>query len=224
MSNPIKAVIFDKDGTLHDTEKVFVQAWHLAAAEFDVPDMESTIRDCTGMPLPGIERYWNAKYPSILFADYIPRRQYYFNEIIKDGIPLKEGCIEVLTYLREHGYRVGMATSTGRKSATEHLCRTDMLSYFQEDAIITGDMVECGKPYPDIFLLAAKRLGVEPAHCIGVEDSFNGIRAVAAAGMRPVMIPDMLTPTPEIRALAWRTCHSLLDLIPLLEENKKMQS
>ena len=112
MSNPIKAVIFDKDGTLHDTEKVFVQAWHLAAAEFDVPDMESTIRDCTGMPLPGIERYWNAKYPSIPFADYIPRRQYYFNEIIKDGIPLKEGCIEVLTYLREHGYRVGNADVT----------------------------------------------------------------------------------------------------------------
>jgi phosphoglycolate phosphatase-like HAD superfamily hydrolase len=121
--------------------------------------------------------------------------------------------------LREHGYRVGMATSTGRRSATEHLRRTDMLQYFQEDAIITGDMVKNGKPYPDIFLLAARRLGVEPAYSIGVEDSFNGIRAVAAAGMRPVMIPDMLTPTPEIKALAWRTCHSLLDLIPILEEH-----
>ena len=82
---PIRAVIFDKDGTLHDTEQVFARAWRLAADEFGVPDMDTTITDCTGRTLPDIATYWNAKYPDIPFDVYIPRRQYYFNAIITDG-------------------------------------------------------------------------------------------------------------------------------------------
>ncbi len=213
----IKAIIFDKDGTLHDTEKVFEQAWRLAADELHVPDIEVTVRDCTGMPLPAIAVYWANKYPTISFDDYLPRRQYHFNRIVADGIPVKKGAYDLLHYLNEHGYRVGMATSTGEKDAMEHLRRTDMVKYFHKDAIITGDMVQNGKPAPDIFLLAAARLGVDPSECIGVEDSINGVRAIHAAGMRPVMIPDIVMPTPEIEPLVWRRLTDLFALISLLE-------
>ena len=215
---PIRAIIFDKDGTLHDTEKVFMQAWKLAAAELNVPDIENTVRDCTGTTIEWIAQYWAKKYPDIPFEDYLPRRQYHFNEIVRDGVPVKEGAHELLTYLKEHGYLIGMATSTGQVSAMEHLTRTGMLDYFAPNAIITGNMVKNGKPAPDIYLLAAERLGVSPEECVGVEDSLNGVRAIHAAGMRAVMIPDMIEPTPEVEELCWKRCDTLLDIIPLLTE------
>ncbi len=214
----IKAIIFDKDGTLHDTEKVFAEAWHLAAEELHVPDIEATLRDCTGMTLPAIAEYWAKKYPAIPFSDYLPRRQYHFNRIIADGIPVKEGARELLTYLREKGYRVGLATSTGYAEAMNHLERTDMVKYFDKDAIITGDMVEHGKPAPDIYLLAAARLGVEPAACLGVEDSNTGIRAIVSAGMRAVMIPDTVPPAADVREAAWKMLGNLSELVGVLKE------
>ena len=99
-----------------------------------------------------------------------------------------------------------------------------MIKYFDKDAIITGDMVEHGKPAPDIYLLAAARLGVDPADCIGVEDSNNGVRAIFAAGMRPVMIPDVVKPAPDVAALAWRQLSALSELIPLLEAESREEA
>jgi len=211
----IKALIFDKDGTLHDTEKVYEQAWKAAAEELNVPDMESTIRDCTGTTIPWIAEYWAEKYPTIPFEDYLPRRQFHYFRLLTQGIPVKEGAYKVLDYLKAHGYRIGMATSTPWDTVKEHLERTDMLSYF--DTVVTGDMIRNGKPAPDIYLLAAERLSVDPADCIGVEDSLNGVRAVAAAGMRAVMIPDLIPPTPEVEAVVWRMLTEITELIPLLE-------
>ncbi len=217
--SPIKAIIFDKDGTLHDTEKVFMKAWKAAAEEFGgISDIEDTVRDCTGTTIPWIAEYWARKYPDIPFEDYLPRRQFHYFRILETGIPVKAGAHEVLTYLKAHGYKIGMATSTPYATVMDHLTRTDMLGYF--DAIVSGDMVAHGKPAPDIFLLAAQRLGVDPADCIGVEDSPNGVRSIHAAGMRAVMIPDMVEPTPEVEALVWKKLEALSELVPILEKNK----
>ncbi len=213
----IQAIIFDKDGTLHDTEKVFAEAWHLAARELQVPDIETTLQDCTGMTLPAIDEYWTAKYPDIPFSEYLPRRQYHFHRIIADGIPVKEGACELLDACRARGLRIGMATSTGYDDAMEHLRRTDMVRYFDEGAIITGDMVAHGKPAPDIYLLAAARLGVAPSACIGVEDSNNGVRSIVAAGMRAVMIPDTVPPAADVRKSAWRMLDDLSELVGILD-------
>ena len=210
-----RAIIFDTDGTLHDTEKVYMQAWKAAAEEFNVPDIENTVRDCTGTNIPFIAQYWAKKYPDVPFEDYLPRRQFYYFGILEQGIPVKEGAYELLTYLHAHGYKVGMATSTPWDTVKEHLERTDMMGYF--DTIVTGDMIEHGKPAPDIYLLAAQRLGVDPAECVGVEDSPNGVRSIHAAGMRAVMIPDLVEPSPEVEALVWRKLDCLMDMIPLLE-------
>ena len=211
----IRAIIFDKDGTLHDTEKVYLQAWKAAAEEFNVPDIENTVRDCTGTTIPWIAEYWAKKYPDIPFEDYLPRRQHYYFGILEQGVPVKEGAHEVLSYLKAQGYKVGMATSTPWDTVKDHLERTDMTGYF--DTIVTGDMIEHGKPAPDIYLLAAQRLGVDSAECIGVEDSMSGVRSIHAAGMRAVMIPDMIQPTPEVEALVWKKLTEISQLIPLLE-------
>lgn len=214
---PPTTIIFDKDGTLHDTEKVFLEAWHRAAEDLNVPDIAATVRDCTGVNLPDTAVYWNKKYPTIPFDTYLTRRQYYFNQIVRDGIPIKKGAVELLAYLQSHGYRIGLATSTPRATTLDHLDRTDMTRFFHPDAIITGDMVKRGKPHPESFLLAADRLGSNPNRCIGVEDSNNGIRAVHAAGMRPVMVPDLTPPAEDVKPLIWRTCDELLDIIRILE-------
>jgi HAD superfamily hydrolase (TIGR01509 family) len=215
----IRAVIFDKDGTLHDTEKVFLQAWRLAAEDLDVPDIEATVRDCTGVNLPDTSVYWAKKYPDIPFETYLARRNHHFDEIVRDGVPIKAGAVELLTYLTERGYAVGMATSTPYPTVMEHLARTDMTRFFAPEAIITGDMVKRGKPDPEIFLLAAARLGVEPAACIGVEDSNNGLRAVCAAGMRAVFVPDLTPAAEDVKGSIWRTCGGLTELIPILERS-----
>ena len=214
--NSIKAIIFDKDGTLHDTEKVYMQAWKAAAEEFGgIPDIEDTVRDCTGTTIAFIAEYWAKKYPHIPFEDYLPRRQHHYFGILEKGIPVKEGAHEVLSYLKAQGYKVGMATSTPWDTVMDHLTRSDMMGYF--DTIVTGDMIEHGKPAPDIYLLAAQRLGVDPTDCIGVEDSPNGVRSIHAAGMQAIMIPDMVEPTPEVEALVWRKLDCLMDMVPLLE-------
>ena len=211
----IKAIIFDKDGTLHDTEKVYEQAWKAAARELNVPDMETTILDCTGTTEVWIAEYWAKKYPTIPFEVYFPRRQAHYFRLLEQGVPVKEGAYEVLDYLKTHGYRIGMATSTPWDTVKEHLESTNMLSYF--DTVVTGDMIQNGKPAPDIYLLAAERLGVDPANCVGVEDSINGVRSIASAGMRPVMIPDLIPPTPEVETILWKKADNLLDLTPILE-------
>ena len=217
----MQAVIFDKDGTLHDTEKVFLKAWRLAAEDLDVPDIEATVRDCTGVNLPDTAVYWAKKYPHIRFDAYLARRDYHFNEIVREGVPIKEGAVELLTYLQERGYPVGMATSTPYRTVMEHLERTDMIRFFLPDAIITGDMVRWGKPDPEIFLLAASRLGIAPGDCVGVEDPNNGIRAVLAAGMRAVFVPDLTPPAEDVMGRIWRVCGSLTELIPLLEAKER---
>ena len=215
MSHPIKAVIFDKDGTLHDTEKLFRIAWHRAAEELNVPDMEATVIACTGRAIPGIAAYWAEKYPDIPFDDYLPVRQKHFHVLVAKEVPVKEGALEFLAYLKAHGYKIALATSSPYDEAVDHLKRTNMYPYF--DAVVGGDMIENGKPAPDIYLLAAEKLGIAPENCVGVEDSVNGILSIHAAGMRPIMVPDLIEPTPEIEKLLWAKCETLTDMIGVLE-------
>ena len=126
--------------------------------------------------------------------------------------------MEVLHTLRARGYRLGLATSTNRTEATDHLRRTGMLELF--DGLAFGDMVRDGKPAPDIYLLAARLIGLPPDACAGVEDSLNGVRAIHNAGMRPIMVPDLIRPTEDIRPLLWAECESLADIPDILTHGR----
>lgn len=213
---PVRAVIFDKDGTLHDTEASFRIAWRQAAADFCVPDIEQTIIDCTGRNLQDMAVYWAKKYgDKPPFWDYINVRNRYYLDMVAKEVPLRPGAMELLRWLKANGYLVAMATSSPQPLAEDHIRRTGMDGIF--DALVTGDMVTNGKPAPEIYLKAAAALGVDPAVCVGVEDAPNGIMAVVHAGMRAVMVPDLIQPDEALTAVLWAKCDRLTDLIPLLE-------
>ena len=213
----IKAVIFDKDGTLHDTEKVYHRAWRAAAEQTGVPDITDFVALCTGTNAHQTAILWQDFYGDAYdFPSFWALRDTLYDQIIeKDGLPIKEGAYELLDYLQANGIKIGLATSTNAERVNRHLELSDMQKYF--DAVVTGDTVPNGKPAPDIFLIAAERMGTDPAQSMGVEDSFNGIRGLYAAGMKPVMVPDITLPTPEIQRMLWAQCRRLNDLIPLLE-------
>lgn len=219
----IKAVIFDKDGTLHDTEKVYFRAWHAAAGQMGVPRMEEFVQLATGTNFTQTERIWQDFYgDAFAFRPFWDLRNALYDDMIaQSGVPIREGAYELLEYLKKNGYKIALATSTNAPRVERHLAQSDMKKYF--DAVVTGDTVPRGKPAPDIFLIAAERIGVEPAACMGVEDSFNGVRAVKAAGMFAVMAPDMIAPTKEILSIADACVGDLREIIEILNNMKGSQ-
>lgn len=139
--------------------------------------------------------------------------------IEKNGLPVKPGVREILRWLKESGYAVGLASSTGEKAVRSHLQLTGLSDYFS--VVVTGDMVEHSKPLPDIYLLACGKLGVEPAQAYAIEDSPNGIRSAHAAGMRPVMVPDMIAPDEEMRRLSYVILRDLTQALAFLREERE---
>ncbi len=213
----IKAVIFDMDGTLFDTEIIYATAWRQAGAELQFAPIEEAIAACTGRNAKDTRRFFEEHYADLVsYDDFMAVRTRYYDAMIAErGVPLKPGVVELLDYLKERGIGIALATATRRERTMENLTRTGLSPYF--DVLITGDMVQNGKPHPETFLLAAERLGCLPAECIGVEDSFNGVRAISAAGMVCVMVPDTVPPTPEIEALLDAKCETLHELRSLIE-------
>ncbi len=216
----IKAVIFDKDGTLHDTEQVYHRAWRAAAEQMGVPNIMEFVAICTGTNFTRTAELWQEYYgDAFAFRPFWELRNAIYDQMIaEDGLPIKAGAYELLDYLKDNGYKIALATSTNAPRVERHLVMSDMKKYF--DAVVTGDTVPNGKPAPDIFLIAAQRLGVDPAECMGVEDSFNGVRAVKAAGMYTVMVPDMIAPTEEILQISDACPQTLTEIITIIQNMK----
>ena len=124
-------------------------------------------------------------------------------------VPVKKGAEEILRAFRENGYKLAVASSTDAKQIEHNQVLTGLRSYFDE--IISGQEVKNGKPHPDIFLLAAKRIGCRPEDCYVFEDSLNGVRAGYAAGCKTIMIPDLIAPTEDVRQAAFGIYESLAE-------------
>ena len=216
----IKAVIFDMDGTLFDTQCVYAAAWRSAGRELELPveRVEVAVRACTGRNAKDTKEYFERRMADLItYEDFIAVRIRHYDEAIErmGGVPKKPGLDELMNYLKQNGYKIALGTATRRERTLENLTRTGILDYF--DVLVTGDIVSHGKPHPETFLTAAELLGVKPEECMGVEDSFNGVNSIHAAGMFTVMIPDTVMPTPEIEAKLDAKCRTLHDIIPLLQ-------
>jgi len=205
----ISAIIFDMDGLMFDTERLAIRAWQQAGKEhgFELP--EPLILECVGRPVQSTQAHLETVLgPGFDFNTVRRRRVEIAEEVFaRDGVPIKEGLYELLDLLNNQPIGKAVATSTERSRAESMLRRATVFDHF--DVVVCGDEVEHGKPAPDIFLLAAERLGAEPTQCIVLEDSDPGIQAAAAAGMIPILVPDIRPPSTESLKIAFNTFENL---------------
>lgn len=213
----IRAVIFDVDGTLLDTERIYMQAWKDAAAELGYVMTDELLRKTRAVNTKDAARIFEEEIGNgFSYEKTRPIRVRIAEEIIERKSPiLKPGVLELLGYLKEKGLRVCVASSTNTKTTKEHLAINGLADRFE--VIVGGDMVQKGKPNPDIFLKAAELLGEAPENCIVVEDSPAGIRAGSAAGMKTVLVPDQAAITQEIIDLSDAQMESLLEMPAYVE-------
>lgn len=213
----IKAVIFDMDGLMIDTEKLLMRFWIESAKSFgfnmtkeDVLSIRSLAGKYTEIKLK--KRFGE----SFDYQKVRARRIELMNDyILKNGIEKKKGLDELLIYLKEKGYKTSVATATDLKRASMYLDIIDVKKYF--DKIICATMVQNGKPKPDIYLKACEELKVLPCEAIALEDSPNGIISAYDAGCNAVMVPDLSEPDEEIQKLLFKRIDSLDLLIEVLE-------
>jgi len=188
-------VIFDMDGVLFDSERVYIEGYVKYASDY--PDIRAVSLSCVGATGKRTREIFLDKYgEDFPFDAYYQRVRDY---VMSRPVPLKPYVHEIFAYLRQNGIPTALASSTREERVRQMLTGEGLTAYF--DAIICGDMVSHSKPHPEIFLVAAERLGIRPEDCYVIEDSFNGIRAAHNAGMHPIMVPDILQPDAEIAAV-----------------------
>ena len=213
----LDAVLLDMDGTLLDTEPSYVSALTAALDAFGYPDATATCHALIGIPGAECEALLRARYgENFPFADVIEAFAVRSDEIFQQGLPLKPGTIELLDALREAGCLFAIVTSTARRTAERHLTFSGIRARF--DTLVTCDDVARGKPSPDIYLLAAAKLGVRPQACVAIEDSNPGIAAAHAAQTIPLMVPDVVQPTAETRAKCAAVLGDLHAVLRMLRE------
>ena len=214
----IKAVIFDVDGTLLDTERIYMQAWKDAAAEQGYVMPDSVLQKTRAVNTKDAARIFETEIGNgFSYAVTRPIRVRIAEEIIARESPiLKPGVPELLDYLENRGIRLAVASSTNTKMTKEHLAASGIADRFE--VIVGGDQITNGKPHPDIFLKAAECLAEAPETCIVVEDSPAGIRAGSAAGMHTVLVPDQAAITQQIVDLSDAVLKSLLEMPEYMEK------
>lgn len=196
----VRGAIFDQDGLLFDTEAIFQASWIAAGREFGVEVPAAYTHAVCGLGRGRLPEMVRRYMPSLDPETYIVRALAIASERQLSAVPaFKPGVPEILAFFRERGVKMAVASSSTREVVGHNLGSSGIRPYF--DAVVTGEDVTNGKPAPDIFLRAAERLGLPPSDCAVFEDALTGIRAAHAAGCRPVMIPDRLQPTPEIRTV-----------------------
>ena len=198
----LEAVIFDMDGVIFDSEALVVSTWKQVADKYGIAGIEDTCMECLGTNSEATIRIFQKNYgKDFPYAVYKKEMAELFHQQAAGGnLEKKPGIHELLEYLRSLKIKTGLASSTREEIVKKELSEGGLLSYFDE--IVCGDMVKRSKPAPDIYLETCRRLLVKPEYCYGIEDSYNGIRALKSAGMHPLMVPDLAEPTEEMEMLS----------------------
>jgi len=220
----VAAVVLDMDGLMLDTEPLYKAVWQQAAADLGYDLVDRVYLDLVGRPTDDCERELLSQFGD---AFPIPEFRARWSELWRarveaDGISTKPGLLEFLSFLERQDLPVAVATSSDRDYTESSLRGVGLFGRF--GVIVTGDQVANGKPEPDIYLEAARRLEVEPSECVAIEDSDAGILAASRAGMLALLVPDLKIPSGQAIAAAFRVLGSLTEachVISTLIENGK---
>lgn len=213
----IKAVIFDMDGLMFDTEMLAVEGWVYAGKQMGYNITKELVTKTCGSRIEDTRRIFLEQLGNDIdfYGCRKIRLDYAAKYIADNGLPLKPGLIELLDFLSSNNYKIALASSTEKEKVEHYLKSVDILKYF--NSLVCGDMVERGKPEPDIYLKAAEALGTTPNECIALEDSLLGILSAYRAGLKPVMIPDLVLPDEETYKMLYAKLSTLLEVIDLLQ-------
>lgn len=212
----LKAVLFDMDGLIFDTESIYKQSWQYAATEQGLTITDDFYQQFIGVQDPECERILSEHFQDAIdMPRYKAVRDEHFHNLRNQGIALKPG-FDVLFYaIKQHGLLTAIVTSSHLPEVKHNFSGSEYLAQF--DLVITAEDVERGKPNPDCYQMAYRHLGVDAKQCLVLEDSNNGIKAALAAKCQAVMIPDLLPPQPELEDKVIIKA-SLEEVIPLLSQ------
>jgi len=210
----IKGFIFDMDGTMFDTERVYHHFWKVASKERGYIMTDEMIDKMRGSSIENIGKMFNEVNPDYDYMEERGFRKKYIDAYFEEHeVPKKPGLDELFDWLQANDYRIALGSSSVRQQVMSYLDKTDYTKKF--DFICSGDMITHGKPAPDIFLQCAERLGLEPEECVVVEDSLNGIRAGYDAGCKVFGIEDM-NKLDEVEDLLDENPETLADIIEIM--------
>ncbi len=213
-----KAAIFDMDGLMLDTQKLYDAAWGDVAKEFGREPSQDFVNEVRGTNGPFMWALVEKYFPGIDVRKFCAREMEVVYEIEKTYVPEKPGLREILEYMRTSGIRLSVASSSEAAMVHHNIEFVGIDQYF--DAVICGDEVKEAKPDPDIFLKAAAKMGCDPTDCYVLEDSFAGLIAAHRAGCAPIMVPDAMQPTDEIRELCVGVYASLHEVREAIERGE----
>ncbi len=205
-----KAVIFDMDGVVFDSERAVYKGWKELAEKYGFENLDIPYMRCIGVNAASSKQifldYYGEDFPYDRYKD--EQSKNYHEKYDGGRLPLKKGVRELLQRFKNNNYKTAIASSTRTALVVRQIQDAGLAEYF--DVIVGGDMVLRSKPEPDIFLLACDELKCTPSEAYVIEDSYNGIRAAYAAKMHPIMVPDMLMPDDEMRRKADAVLEDLL--------------
>lgn len=213
-----KGAIFDMDGLLFDTELVYNQAWHEVAKQHKLsihPEMLDAIRGTNGVFMQQIvNSYWPEVHAEKLIDEVFENSR----RILTQSVPMKPGVHELLDYMKSNNIVLALASSAPLDFIYSNLKIAKIFSYF--DIIVSGEQVTRGKPAPDIFLLAAEKLRLNPEDCYVFEDGLHGVHAGIQAGCATIMVPDLVAPTEDLHESCIGIYDSLVDVKKAIENGK----
>lgn len=216
----MEAVVFDMDGLIFDSERLVLDCWEKVGEKYGIANIREVFMECIGTNKEKTKEIVLAHYgSSFRYDEFRKEASALFQESVREkGLPIKKGARELLQYLKEKEVPAGLASSTRLAVVEEELQQAGLYDYFR--VVVGGDLLQRSKPEPDIYLMTCEKMGVAPENTYAIEDSYNGIRSAYRAGMKSVMVPDMVAPIKEIEEISHAILPSLLEVKEYFEKEK----